>query len=558
MDRKLFLQSLYAPNRSSNASLKGKASSRSTASGLNPYSGPWTSVQAAHLLKRCTFGSTYADITTVIAEGMSTAVNSILNLTNVPLPSPPVKDYTTYDSSVAPGTTWINTPITNDSGSTNSRRVNSFKKWWIGLMIDQNKNIREKMTLFWHNHFGTETEVVQNGRLVYDHNTLMRQNCLGNFKTMVRDVSVDAYMLMYLNGNTNTKNAPNENYARELLELFTLGKGPNSQYTQGDVEAAARVLTGWRVSNTNFSVSFDSTKHDITNKVFSPFFNSTQINGQSGTTAGGNELNDLLNMIFLKDEVAKYICRRLYRFFVYYEINSAIETQVIEPLAQIFITNNYEIKPVMEALLKSEHFYDANVTIASVIKAPLDFVLGLVREFKIPLPNASDYTKVYGHCNNYANKISELSQTLADPPNVSGWSAYYQEPAFHELWINATIYSKRVAFVEFMMNSGYTVESVKMQIDVLSFAQSLSDPSDPNVLISDILSIIYSAYLSPADISALKTNTLLGGQSADYYWTNAWNEYTADPNDVMKKSSVKTKLTNLLLTLLKREEYQLS
>ena len=563
MDRKQFFQSIYTPVKSQETAskkelVKSSIAKYPTLTGLAPYTGTWGTLQAAHLLKRTMFGSTYSDIQTLVNQGMSSAVDSMLNLISLPLPPPPIKDYTTgTDTAVTLGTTWVNDILIGGAGGTNGNRTNSFKKWWVGLIINQDRNIREKMTVFWQNHFGIEADTIVNGNMIYGHNTYLRQNCLGNFKNMVSAVSTQAAMLFYLNNNTNTKTAPNENYARELMELFTLGKGPNSQYTQKDVETAAKALTGWRISNTNLAVSFDITKHDTTNKTFSSFFNSTVITGQTGATAGALELDSLINMIFAKDEVAKFICRKIYRFFVYYEIDSNVETNVITPLATIFVNNNYDILPVLTTLFKSEHFYDANV-IASVIKPPLDKVLGLVREFNIPLPVASDYATTYSLLNKFLNKSISLNQTLADPPNVSGWPAYYQIPSFHELWINAASYSARVAYADLMVNSGLSSNGFSMQIDVINFAKTLSNPSDPNILIADVILIIYTVYFSPADILTLKINTLLGGQTSDSYWTTAWTDYIADPTNNVKKNIVKSRLTSLILTLIKKEEYQLS
>ena len=190
-------------------------------------------------------------------------------------------------------------------------------------------------------------------------------------------------MLRYLNGYVNTASAPDENYARELQELFTLGKGPAVQYTEADVRTAARVLTGWRINTTNYTSYFDATRHDTAAKVFSSFYGGKTITGKTGA-AGATETDELIDMIFLKDEVSKFICRRLYRWFVYYKIDAAVELNIIEPLAKIFRDNNYEIKPVMRALLQSEHFYDV-LNQGCLIKSPVDLIVGHLREFAVVL-----------------------------------------------------------------------------------------------------------------------------------------------------------------------------
>src|SRR5688572_30537968 len=238
-----------------------------TLSDLTPYSGAWTSNEVQHLLKRTMFGSTKSDLNYFKSLSMSQAVDELLNPVT-PLPSPPVNDYnnaTVTDPAVPAGQTWVNNP-TND-GTINGLRRQTFKKWWTGVQINQDRSLREKMTLFWANHFSTESVDINNAHWVYWHHNLMRQNALGNFRQLVKAVTIDAGMLRYLNGYLNTNTAPDENYARELQELFTIGKEGTSIYTEDDVKKAAKVLTGWRINGTTYASFFDPTKHDSTSKT---------------------------------------------------------------------------------------------------------------------------------------------------------------------------------------------------------------------------------------------------------------------------------------------------
>ena len=444
-----------------------------TLSGLQPYKGPFTYNEVAHLLKRTMFGAKVADIAYFSGRTASQAVDELLNPAS-PLPAPPVKEYnetganTQPDTSVAPGTTWVND--VNNDGTIQSRRRASFKKWWMGNMINQDRSIREKMSLFWHNHFSTETADVSNGAFVYKHHALLRANALGNFKTLVKAVTIDPAMLIYLNGQLNSKTAPDENYSRELQELFCCGKGPNSTFTENDVKAAARVLTGWRNNATTLSSYFDANRHDTTSKQFSAFYNNTIIAGRTGATAGDLELDALLNMIFATQEVAKYVVRRIYRWFVYYDIDSTIETNIIEPLATIFRANNYEIKPVLSTLLKSEHFFDVENQ-GCLIKSPVDVVVGMCREIAVKFPDTTDYVSNYGLWNYLVTTTSNMQQNIGDPPDVSGWKAYYQEPQFHEIWINSDTLPKRNQFTDTMAVNGYTFNGKKIIIDGAEFAK---------------------------------------------------------------------------------------
>jgi uncharacterized protein (DUF1800 family) len=411
--------------------------------------------------------------------------------------------------------------------------------------------------LFWANHFGTESNDVGNANYTYWHHALLRQKCLGNFKTLVKDVTIDAAMLRYLNGYLNTAAAPDENYSRELQELFTLGKGPSVAYTEDDVKKAAKVLTGWRINNTTYTSYFDAARHDSSSKQFSAYYNNAVITGRTGA-AGANETDDLINMIFQKDEVAKFICRRLYCWFVYYKIDAATEANVIVPLAAIFKANNYEIKPVLTALFKSEHFFDV-VNQGCLIKSPVDQVIGCLREFNVVFPNASsDYVDAYAMWNYIRNWCVTMGQDVGDPPSVSGWPAYYQEPQFHELWINSDTLPKRSRFTDTMITTGYTRVGKKIFIDAVAFAKTLSNPSDPNTLIDDSLAILYRVPLSASAKETVKQQILLSNQTQDYYWTNAWNAYIASPNDTANFNIVNNRLKSLYQYFMNLAEYQLS
>jgi uncharacterized protein (DUF1800 family) len=522
--------------------------------GLGAYAGPWTENEVIHLLKRTLFGATRSDINYFKSRSFLQSIDEILNPA-APLPNPPVKEYTsTIDAIILPGTTWVNDPSTD--GTLNSLRRASFKKWWMGVMINQDRSIREKMTMFWHNHFATETTEINNAQFVYKHHTLLRSSALGNFKSLTKAVTIDPAMLVYLNGQLNTNKAPDENYGRELQELFCCGKGPDSLYTEGDVKASAQVLTGWRVDAATLTSYFVPSRHDTGNKQFSSFYNNTIIQGKSGQTAGDEEIDAMLDMIFAAEEVAKYICRRIYRWFVYYDIDSTVEATIITPLANLLRANNYEVKPVLDTLLKSEHFFDA-LARGCQIKSPVDLVVGMCREFNVVFPPDTDYLTRYGMYNYLMNWATNMQQNIGDPPDVSGWKAYYQEPQFYEIWINSDTLPKRNQFTDTMVTNGYTFNGKKILVDGIEFAKTLSDPGDPNKLIDDILTIIYRIDISAASKAQLKTDILLGGQSSDYYWTDAWNLYISTPGNTSNTNTVRTRLRDLLKYFMDLSEYQL-
>ncbi len=526
-----------------------------TSTGLSPYVGVFGTSELVHLLDRTLFGINRSDLNFFKNQSLEQVVNSLL--VQAPAPLPPVNVYNdtnVTDPNVPVGSTWVNAPYTD--GTINARRYTSFKAWWTGLLLNQNRSITEKMSLFWHNHFATETVDVGDARFVYKHHALLRANALGNVKSLVKQITLDPAMLRYLNGYLNTKTAPDENYARELQELFTLGKGPNSKYTEDDVRAAARVLTGYRTDATNISSTFDPSRHDTGNKQFSAFYNNQVIIGKTGAQ-GASELDELLDMIFAQEEVSLYICRRLYCFFVYYDIDAAAESQVIVPMARILRQNNYEIKPALAALFSSEHFFDV-LNRGCMIKSPVDMVIGTCRQYGIVFPNAqSDTQNAYLMWDYIRAQCSSMQQNLGDPPNVAGWPAYYQEPLFYRLWINSDTLPKRNQFLDLMIGQGYSRNGKKIVIDPVAFASQFSAPENPNILINESLELMYNQSVSQQLKDFLK-GILLSGQLNDYYWTNAWNDHKNNPSNVSAKNIVLSRLQAMYKYMMNLAEYQLS
>lgn len=527
-----------------------------TASGLAVYSGPWSKNEVKHLLRRAMFGSPKGDVDYFVGLGFSGSIAQLLNVPNTD-PAPPVWTYDSnyQDPNVAQGATWINAPQDNQA---TGYRKKSLLAWWTGLMLNQSRTIQEKMTLFWMNHFATEIDSVSYPTYSYRTLALCRKMATGNFKTLTKNITLDPGMLRYLNGYLNTANAPDENYGRELQELFTVGKDSNGNpfYNQSDVIAAARVLTGFRVDNNTLSSYFDPTRHDTGNKVFSSYYNDTVITGRTGA-AGANELDDLLNMIFAKEEVALSICRKLYRFFVYYEIDAAAEINVIQPLAQIFRSNQYEISPVLSALFSSEHFYDV-LNRGCIIKAPLDLTIAFCRDYGVVFPTASsNLVAQYNLWYKIEQQAEILTQAIGNPPNVAGWPAYYQAPQFHELWINSVTLPYRNLFTDNLLGNGFTSNGVKLKANVVEYTASLSNPSDPVFLIQEVIDLHYTFDVSPS-VKSYLLEILLSGQTTNYYWTDAWNNYIGAPSNTAYLTIVQTRLTSMYKYLMNLSEYQLS
>jgi uncharacterized protein (DUF1800 family) len=530
-----------------------------TLSGISPYAGTWGTNEVIHLLKRTMFGAKKIDIDYFLTKSVGQAVDELLNPT-APNPAAPIKEYATSttvgviaDGNIAQGTTWIND--VNSDGTVQTQRRNSYKKWFTGALLNQDRSIREKLIFFLVDHFGNEATDVGNANIIYKQHALIRQHCLGNYKQLVKDITTDYAMLRYLNGYLNTAAAPDENYGRELQELFTVGKGPDSKYTENDVKEAAKVLTGWRVNGANYTTFFDASRHNTGSKTFSSFYNNTTIAGRTGATAGNLELDDLLNMVFAQNEVAKFIVRKFYRWFVYYDIDATTEANVITPLADIFRQNNYNIKPMLAALFKSEHFFDVTNQ-GCMIKTPADIVIGSMREFNVTMPALTDWDTNYGFWNTlYANMVNQ-GLNLHDPPNVAGWPAYYQEPSFHEIWITTDSLPRRNQYTDIMTLTGYTRNSIRMQFDFVAWAKNLTNPGNPTDLIDEALKFIYRVPIAPQTKQQFKAQMLLTGQQYDYYWTNAWMAYIANPT-AANLTIVNTRLRTMFQYLMNLSEYQL-
>lgn len=546
-------------------------------SGLSPYTGTWSDWEKLHLLRRTGFGFKKSDLALLASKTMSESVDIVLTA-DPTSPSPPVNWYQQDlpdENGLAYGADWTNNAFNSvDQGVlTNLYRSESLKVWLMLQALNQNISIREKMVQFWYHFIPVNFDEVyasknlfcatNSARICYDYMKLFRLNATGNYKQLIRQVATHPAMMYYLNGQANSKTAPDENFAREVMELFTLGNNSGTTYTQEDVVQVAKLLSGWRVQNLNESnttTTFVSNLHDYSSKQFSEFFNNTVISG-----TGASELDAFIDMLFSKSTmVAEHICRRLYRFFVYYDIDENIETNVIQPLAQIFIESNWEILPVLKTLFKSEHFYDlANRGV--MIKSPFDFLIGNLREFNLGY-NVTPPTNYYAQYQ-FLYVISEqglrpMGQVMGEVPNVSGWSAFYQKPNFYQYWINSNTLQKRYTFIQSLFTGFALILNgiiVSLKYEELEFISSFPNATcaDPNLLVQEVIKFLLPVNLSLEQRNSIKISTLLSQQTNDNYWTTAWNNYKNSPT-VGNTNTVKNRLRSLFVHLLQLAEFHLT
>jgi uncharacterized protein (DUF1800 family) len=538
---------------------------RRSTNSIPAYQGDWGKKQKMHLLRRTQIGVGTKDFKALKDLSLEQAV--FRQISEAPIPDPPIHDYegdtNNPDPDVAIGQTWVTAKYFENNNE--ARRRDSLKGWWIKNAIEH-ESIHEKMVLFLHNLLVVDRDFFS--KLQFQYFDLLRKHALGNYKVLMKELTINPAMLRYLNGNSNTVKAPDENYGRELQELFTVGKGPNSKYTEEDVREAARVLTGWKTYYNKLleagipQSEFLPNAHDTGDKQFSDFYGNKIITGRSGESAGEDELDDLLNMIFDNNETALYVCRRLYTFFVYTEIDATTEAEVIAPLAQIFRDSDYELKPVIEALFKSEHFYNES-NMGALVKSPMEFVIGLWRGLGLEYTAPNDISNVY-----YTNKVLKsnmlnMGMDPGDPPSVAGWPVYYQAPLFDKSWITTDSITVRAAFSDLLIDKGLWVknkktdEVVRVKANLIELLKGLDNSPDANLMIDEVNELLLGLKISDVEKTYLKNQVLLGGQETDSYWSESWYNHINNPSDEVAKGEVESRLKDLFKALLQLGEVHL-
>ncbi len=570
--------------------------------------------RAAHLLRRATFGATRDEINSFALKNPQEAVSQLFDLT-IPDPELPVDPLT--------GSEWIS----GNSGSNESEEnelQEYFKRWIIGQMlsigIPENLKLsfaaREKITLFLHTHFTTKQSVVNNSRSLYFQNELFRRFALDkllssdyNFRELTKKICVDNAMLKFLDGRLNVKDNPNENFARELLELYTIGRGlegtlpTNNEtgdyfnFTEEDVKAAARVLSGFD-TDTDFLTAdietwlprgkarggIDATQHDFLQKRFSFRFDSQIIEPDPVLVADPlvtnelvalDEISQLINMIYTKEETARHICRKIYRFFVYHDITLEIENNVISEMAQTFISNNFKIQPVIEELLKSRHFYDdedgvEDNNFGGIIKSPLDLILGSVIFFNVPVPDyTTDINNFYDFTGVLIKAMDDQGLNFYEPFEVAGYSAYHQYPVYNRNWISTNYLTRRYDFIRDFFAGLEMMGGNNTPINLIDFIRqnfSGAVASDAESLIQEIVRYLLpvtdnltfddmddDAEITAERLSYFRYAFLYSPQIDDdplAAWTFRWN----NPVD---NEVVSNQLQNLFNAIMQSPEYQL-
>jgi uncharacterized protein (DUF1800 family) len=346
------------------------------------------SSQIAHLLRRAAFGATEAELAQYMASGFAGALDRLLN--------PEQVDDSATDRLLEPLIAEI----------TDRRKIEPAKFWWLSRMLYTQRPLQEKMTLFWHTHFATANSKVNNALLMLKQIQLFRDSGLGNFENLLQQVTRDPAMLIWLDNRQNRKGSPNENYAREVQELFTVGIG---NYSEQDIHEAARAFTGHTLDRSS-SYVFNNAQHDDGDKTFQ---------GQTGNF----DADDILAILVRNPATARFITTKLFTFFVY----DNPDPSVIDRLAATFVNSNFDIRSVLRDIFTGPEFLSAQAFHAQ-IKQPVDLVVGSLKALNVQNVGP-DATQV----------LRRMGQDLLNPPDVSGWKG-------GPTWINSTTLFERFNF----------------------------------------------------------------------------------------------------------------
>ncbi len=421
--------------------------------------------KATHLINRAGFGGTPSQINAIQKLGLDGAVDYIVDYEKV---SAPAVSPNEFDKDIMRPPTAEERQMQQQARQNKDetlreqlqqerqrrqvadrQQIASMQKWWLKRIIETPRPLEEKMTLFWHGHFATGYRAIEDSYHMFAQNQFFRANATGNFSDLVFGIIRDPAMLKFLNNDQNRKEKPNENLARELMELFTLGEG--NVYTEADIKEGARALTGYTFEDDSFN--FRAPQHDAGDK---------KIFGQTGKWDGV----DFCRLILSQKLCSEHLCWKLYRYFVN-DLPGVPEKNTqgfIIKLAKEMRDRNYALKPVLKTLFKSEHFYDA-ANRATVIKNPVQLIVQAIRSLRTPARNLSAL----------ASASDLMGQNLFFPPNVKGWDG-------GRSWINtATLFVRQNLMIYLLTGrrpDGYEWDADGAPFDATHLVQEIPQSGD--------------------------------------------------------------------------------
>jgi uncharacterized protein (DUF1800 family) len=410
----------------------------------------FTYEDAAHLLRRMGFGGNPDEISDLESRGKEGAVDYLINHQNIN--NQPLDDLLAASFNFT------------DPRDNNRFNQGEIRRWWFTRMVHTRRQFEEKMTLFWHNHFATALSQVQD-IYMYIQNTKLRQYALSKFDDLVETVSKDAAMLIWLNGLQNVAGSPNENFARELQELFTMGifdpVTGQANYTETDVKEVARAFTGWkfrfnRQSGDPYAIEWfvQPNQHDNGNK--------TIFAGTPYQTSGNLSGEDVIDVICNRPQTGRFLTKKLFEFFVYPLTSSAEDRQTIDKFAAVYASSNHSIKDLVREIFTSNEFFSERARYG-LVKQPVEYIVGAIRMI------GADYrpgANISGERNQTSNVLAAFSrnmtQDIFNPPDVAGWDLNLG-------WTNTATMLERFNFANALVsNRNHTAPGVSVTNDQLS------------------------------------------------------------------------------------------
>ena len=446
---------------------------------------------AQHLLNRAGFGGTPAQVRALVELGLERAVDYLVDFEGervsnegVDFKSDILRAQTPEERETLRRARAMNDTETiariererQERQNADRAQIGAMKRWWLARMIETGRPLQEKLTLFWHGHFATGYRTIENSWHMLRQNGMLRSNCAGNFADLARGIISDPAMLKYLDNDENRKSSPNENLARELMELFTLGEG--NVYTERDIKEGARALTGRTFQGNDYF--FDRAQHDGGMK---------QILRRAGNFTG----DDFVSIILEQPDCARFIALKLYRFFVSDAPTLSRDgKETVERMAKSLRENRYELRPLLKALFRSQHFY-APENRQSIIKSPTQLMVQAVRSLGTPVRSVDRLVE--------AGDL--MGQELFQPPSVKGWVG-------GRSWINtATMFTRQnvaVFLITGRTTRGATTGSAE-PYDAMHLVEHLRDSSgvlDGRECVRSVATFALGAEPGPARIAELE------------------------------------------------------
>ena len=540
---------------------------------LNPLNSNLGQLRAKHLLRRCLFHYNNDLLNNISNLNATEAVSQLLLDDSVTYSEPydPLPDENPHGF-------WLSSGVYPPDIPNQGRKRGLLTAWWWYNMINR-VNLKDKLTFFLHTTFTIANGDVGASHYFYDHLRLLEYYSSGNLRDLAKKITLDNAMLNYLDNTQNNANNPNENYAREFLELFTItkgeqvGEGDYSTYTEQDVIEAARVFSGFKTQldrsiidpDTNIPMGrLSINQHDQGIKTFSYAFDNYELQGGNTQETIFEELYEFVDMVFDKQETALAYVKKLYRFFVKSEWDEDVEQNIIIPLADDLYNNGYEILPVVKRLLESQHFFDAadsdptDEIIGSIIKSPLQLLSSTITNlgFNIPDPenDMENYYKfvMFFMRNTY---FPMAGMNVFAPDTVAGHPAIYQSPDFDRHWFSSSTILARYRLIECLITGRNKLGGngfFGSELDTVAFVENTSaNPGNIYYLVDEIANILYPNPIDQDRVDYFSELILEGYPS--YYWTDTWDEYLATGDNTI----VKTRLDLLIGAMINAPEYQL-